>query len=232
MTPSLLSPTSLLAAAGLLLAASTGCAPVREQVESGIGGGGDYYQSAFVALDPWSGSEYELAYVFLVDSDDMSCTRIRNQWGIDWWNLSSDVGWVQAWVYKGAEFEWSRTYRSQYAWNQGGEFDYRRADFFSGTYGSGGYATGDDDDDVPPPVGDGGEDPDGDDNSAREQEGDFGNSVEHEDDTLVFTAWSTETVRGFIESEEGSWSFDAVNCGFMDGEVVIGVTGDDAADAE
>jgi len=227
MTASPLRFSALLAALGLVLASASGCPPVREQVDEGTGGGGDYYQTAFFLLDPWTGNEYELAYLYLVDSEDMNCQRIINNYGIDWWNLSSDVQWVQSWVYKGAQYEWEGAFQSQYAWNQEGNFDYTQADFFSGTFGDGGYDEGDDDDDVPPPVGDP-EDPDGDGNSGRDQEGEFGTSAIHMDDALTFTSWSNDVVRGYISSEAGEWSFDAENCGLMDGGAVIGITGDAA----
>ena len=65
---------------------------------------------------------------------------------------------------------------------------------------------------VRPPVGD---DPDG--NSARSQEGEFGFVAGEE---LEIISWSEDRVRGYLGTEVGEWSFDAENCGVLDGDVV------------
>ncbi|MCO4772204.1 MAG: hypothetical protein KDA24_19375 [Deltaproteobacteria bacterium] len=200
----------------IVAAVVVGCAPVRDDGQLGEGGGGTTLQSAFVATDPWTGDQYQLAYVYLVDQEH-TCQQILSNYGVAWWDMPSDVTWVQVNAYKGRDFDWAgMTLRSQYQWNQEGQFDYAVADFFSGSYGDGGYGD-DDDDEVPPPPGDGG-DPDGD--GQRDQEGNIGNDFQHAEDTLTIHAWSGDTVRGDIVSESGEWSFNATYCGDLNGDVV------------
>ncbi len=93
-----------------------GCPPVRENVGEGTGGG-ESFQSALLALDPYTGSQYELAYIYLVDSD-YDCNTIIQDYGLSWWNLPNGTPWVSAFAYRGQFVEWESTFRSQYLWNQ------------------------------------------------------------------------------------------------------------------
>jgi|GEM_PF-1916565 len=197
----------------LALTAAAGCAPVREGVD-GEGGGGNTLQTALIATDPWTGTQYSLAYVYLVDAD-YTCQQIFNNYGLAWWDLSSDVEWAQANVYKGQFVDWESEFRSNYSWNQTGG-DYSVADFFSGTFGVGGYGGDGDDDDVLPPSP--GDSPDA--NEEREQEGSFGNDLLSTDDTLSIRSWGAERVSGDIRAANGDWSFDAIYCGDLPGEVI------------
>ena len=216
MGPTVPLRAALLASA---LAVAAGCPPVRENVGGGEGGG-DFLQSAFVALDPYTGTEYALAYVYLVDTE-YNCASIVQNWGLPWWNLSSEISWVQASVFRGQLVAWESTFRSQYLWNQDGGFDYTRADFFSGGYGTGGYEYGDDDlvgdDDDPPPVG-------------RDQQGSLGADALGAEDTLMISSWTEDSVRGSLRTAAGEWSFDALNCGSFGGGG--GVDGDGTEPAE
>ena len=198
----------------VLVASLVGCAPARENVGEGTGGG-DSYQTALVARDPYTGTEYELLYVFLVDAD-YDCSTIIWDWGLAWWNLSSDVNWVTAVAYKGQFVDWESSFRSQYQWNLDGVWDYSTADFFYGNFGTGSLAGSggdDDDDDVPPPM-------------ERDQEGTIANDVLGAEDTMRINSWGDDRVRGTIASVTGDWYFDAENCGYMDGGVVGGADGD------
>ena len=215
-------PAPATVAALLLALTTTGCPPVREDVGEGEASG-EFLESAFVALDPYTGTDYALAYVYLVDTTH-NCESIVSNWGLAWWNMSSDVTWVQANVYRGQFVDWASTFRSQYQWNLDGEFDYTQADFFSGTYGTGGYDYPYEDDDVPPPP-----DPADD----RAQEGSIGADIAGADDALIISSWSDETVRGTLRTAAGDWSFEAINCGnFGGGPIGVGgEDGDDGGDA-
>jgi hypothetical protein len=203
----------LAACAGWTLAAFAGCAPVREDA-TGEASGGSSLRTALVATDPWTGSQYDLAYVYLVDADH-TCQQILNNYGLAWWDLPSDVDWVTANVYRGQFVDWESTYRSQYAWNQEGLFDYTVADFFSGSFGFGGVG-GVDGDDVPPAPGGGTTDP----SSTRDQEGSLGSDFATREDVLTIRSWTGDRIRGEIASELGDWSFDATYCGDLPGDVV------------
>ncbi len=190
-----------------------GCPPERENIGEGTGGG-ESFQTSLFALDPYTGSQYELVYFFLIDAD-YDCNRIIQDYGLSWWNLENGVPWVTAVAYKGQFVEWESTFRSQYLWNQDAVWDYTVADFFSGTYGTGGYDNGDDDDDddVPPPE------------PGRDQDGYLGNDVGGADDTLTISSWGEESVRGNIRSVAGDFWFDAESCGYMNGGVIGGEDG-------
>lgn len=195
----------------LLPLLTTACAPTREDVPDAESRGGDSMQSAFFVYEQWFGAEYTPGRVILVDTD-YDCQTILWNWGLDTWSLASDVSWLQAWVYRGVQREWEGTFPSQADWQaSGGQWGPQMA-YFQGSFGSGDGGGGGDDDDVPPPVGD---DPDG--NSARSQEGEFGFVAGEE---LEIISWSEDRVRGYLGTEVGEWSFDAENCGVLDGDVV------------
>ncbi len=202
--------TVLLTLGSMLL----GCPPARENIGDGTGGG-ESMQTALLALDPYTGSQYALAYVYMVDADH-TCAQIIQNYGLAWWNLPNGTPWVTATAYRGQFIEWESTFRSQYLWNQEGIWDYTVADFFSGTHGVGGYETGDDDDVVPPPE------------PQRDQEGTLGNDAAGAEDTLTFTSWSEDRIQGSIRSAAGDFWFDAEYCGYMNGGVIGG--GEDVGD--
>ncbi len=191
----------------LILLFSAGCAPTREDTPGDGGGGGDSLLTALVATEPSSENVYSSAHVYLVDVD-YTCDQIRSNYGLGWWDLSSETSWVMTTVYKGQGVDWESSYRSQYSWNLQGEFDYSSADFFFGTFGVGGYGTGD----IPPAPGN-----DPVDEEARDQQGNLGADAAGMDDSLTFSLWSESTVRGSIASEGGDWFFDATNCGELPG---------------
>lgn len=202
-----------------LATALMGCPPTRDNVGPGTGGG-DSLQTALLARDPYTGTQYEVAYLFLVDAD-YDCQTIIWDYGLAWWNLSTDVTWVTATAYRGQFVEWEGTFQSQYLWNQDGEWDYTTADFFYGAHGTGGYGSGDDDDDdVPPPE------------PGRDQQGTIGNELAGADDTMTISSWGDDRVQGSISSVAGDWWFDAENCGYMDGGVIGGADGDGANGTE
>lgn len=198
-----------LIALSVLSLALVGCPPTRDNVGPGTGGG-NTYQKAMMVRDPYTGTQYELAYLFMVDTD-YTCQTIIYDYGLAWWNLSNDVLWLTGVIYKGQFVEWESQFRSNYLWNQEGQWDYTVADFFYGNHGTGGYGTGDDDDDdVPPPE------------PGRDQEGTLGNDVSQADDTLTITSWNDDRVTGSISSVAGDFWFDAENCGYMDGGAIGG----------
>lgn len=199
---------ALIALGSMLL----GCPPSRDDVGEGTGGG-DSYQTALLALDPYTGTQYELAYFFLVD-EEYDCNRIIQDYGLSWWNLTNGTPWVTAVAYKGQFVEWESTFRSQYLWNQEGIWDYTTADFFSGNHGTGGYDTGDDDDDVVPPP-----------EPGRDQQGLIGNDAAGAEDTMVISSWGEDRVQGNIRSTSGDYWFDAESCGYMNGGVIGGGSG-------
>lgn len=201
--------------AGLLLLTSVGCAPIRGDGPVDGSGGGNSLQTALVATESWNGSEYSPAYLYLVD-EEHTCQQILSNYGLAWWDLSNDTEWVIASVFKGQFVDWESTYRSQYSWNQSGESDYTLADFFNGSFGVGGYGSvGDDDDEIPPSPG---TDPDED--EARDQQGILGSDQVTTEDSLTFTSWSEDTIRGSISSENGDWTFSATYCGDLPGEIL------------
>ncbi len=197
----------------VLLASLTGCPPVREDgVDDGTGGGSSL-RTALVASDPWTGDQYELLYVYLVDQDH-TCEQILVDYGLSWWSMSNEVSWVTFNVYKGQSVDWESTFRSQASWTEDGQWDYTAADFFSGSFGTGGYGS-DDDDAYPPPPDD---EPEG--TAGRDQEGNIGLDMVGLEDSLTIHSWDGETLRGDVEAAAGSWSFNATYCGELDGEVV------------
>ena len=207
----------LLAAA--LLPLSIGCAPDRSSDDDDDAGGNTLDYALFTVIDYGQGQSNQQGRLVLTDAATV-CEDLSWGGGLRWWELASDMNWVELYLTRGVDVDgWRQEFQSSYAWQMAGGFDYLTATFFSGSIGVGDASMGDDDDDVPvdppPPVG-------------RGETGQMGYTAEHESDSLVINAYNLEgLVSGFVQSSVGNYSFSATHCGVTDdGGVVIGAGGD------
>ena len=186
----------------ICICALASCAPVRPEAGDGNGGGNSYRGAIFQERALGYFATYSYAQLHLVDDIDFGCDDLRYGNQFYWWDLAEGVHFVSTYFYRGDNIEsqsWEMTFRSQFDWEQDANFDYSIADFFNGNHGIGGQGLGDDD--VPAP--------------GRDIEGNLGLDMDHREDTLQITSFGEDMVRGRIQSEEGNWSFNAVNCGIF-----------------
>jgi len=199
-----------------------GCAPVRGDDDDDDGPSGNTLSHAlFTVIDYGDSQSNQSGRLVLVDSNVL-CEELNWGGGLNWWDLSSDVEWLELYLTRGLEVDgWTQQFQSSYSWGQEGGNDYSTATFFSGQSGTGGTSSGGDDDDIvdPPPPAD-----------PREVSGQIGGNADQADDSLTINSYSLEArVSGYLQSTVGNYSFSATHCGITEDNIVVGDNDDEPA---